>query len=210
MSHEIGYHDNVVLGSNKPAWHGLGRVFPGLLSPLRVFAEGVGALEIEVPVFADSMTVPNAKGLIAITATGQRCPLSVVSGSYGVLQDSEFFCILETVYDGRAVVETGGTLRNGRRIWLLVRRDSWDVTAGDTIESFDLWVNRHDGSGCFELHSTNVRVVSANTWRLAIGAGKSRVFGVRHTSNVLATAKEAALAVRSRRRTSARKFDLSR
>lgn len=200
MSHEIENLDTVILGSNLPAWHGLGRLFPGRLSPLRAYAEGVGARDIiEVSVFADGLLVPNTKGLIAITATGQRTPLSVVSDSYGVLKDAEFFRILEQVYESRAVVETAGTLRNGRRIWVLVKRDTWEVTSGDSVQSYDLWVNRHDGSGCFELHSTNVRVVCANTWRMAIGAGKNRVFGVRHTSSVVTSAQQAALAVRQAR-----------
>lgn len=200
MSHEIYSLDTVVLGSNTPAWHGLGKVFPGLFSPLRAYAEGVGAREIiEVPVSGEGLTFPNAKGLIAITSSGDRSPLAVVGDSYGVLRDADFFRILEQVYGGRAVVETAGTLRNGRRIWVLVKRDTWEVVAGDSIDSFDLWVNRHDGSGCFELHSTNVRVVCANTWRMAIGSGKNRVFGVRHTSNVLTSAKHAAMAVRTAR-----------
>lgn len=200
MSHQIQNLDTIVLGSQRPAWHGLGKVFPGLLSPLRVFAEGVGAREIlERPVIADGMTMPNAKALIAITSSGERTPLSIVSDTYGVLKDSVFFEILERVYEGRAVVETAGTLRNGRRVWALVERGSWNVTDGDRIDSYDLWVNRHDGSGCFELHSTNVRVVCANTWRAAIGAGKNRVFGVRHTTNVVTTASGAAVAVKKAR-----------
>lgn len=193
MAHEIESNDSVVLGSNLPAWHGLGQVFPGLLSPLRVHAEGVGARDIiEVPVYADGLVVEGKKGLIAIHSNGNRTALDVAASTYGVLKDQTFFEILDQVYSGRAVVETAGTLRNGRRIWVLVRRESFEVTAGDKIESFDLWVNRHDGSGCFELHSTNVRVVCANTWRQALGSGKNRVFGVRHTTNVVFAAKTAA------------------
>ena len=80
MSHGIGHLDQIVLGSNTPAWHSIGRVFPGLLSPLRVYAEGVGARDIiERPVAADGMTMPGAKALIAITTSGERAPLSVVS-----------------------------------------------------------------------------------------------------------------------------------
>ena len=79
MSHEIETHDSMVLGSNKPAWHGLGTVFAGLLSPLRVFAEGVGHRQIlEVPVTLDGLTLDGQKGLVVVTAKGNRVPLSVV------------------------------------------------------------------------------------------------------------------------------------
>ena len=185
MSHEIHENDTVVLGSNKPAWHGLGTVFAGLLSPLRAYIEGVGAREMfESPVLFNGQPVDGYKIISGRYANGAHSALSVVGDSYGLLKDSRFFEILEKVYGGRAVVETAGTPRNGKRIWVLVKRDSWCVSGKDRINTFDLWVNRHDGSGCFELHRTNVRVVCQNTWNLAIGSGRQRVFGVRHTVNV--------------------------
>jgi phage/plasmid-like protein (TIGR03299 family) len=184
MSHEIEINDTVVFGSNKPAWHGLGTVFPGLLSPLRVFAEGVGHRDIlEVPVHLNGLVLPNQKGLVGITAKGVQVPLSVVGEGYGVLKSETMYRILDGVYQGRGVVDAAGTLRNGSREWVLVKREAWAAKAGDTVLTYDLWLNRHDGSGCFELHRTNVRVVCANTWKLAVSGG-NRVFGVRHTRNV--------------------------
>lgn len=184
MSHEIGQHDSMVLGSNKPAWHGLGTVFPGNLSPLRVYAEGVGHRDIlEVPVMLNNLELPNQKGLVGITSSGVQVPLSVVGSNYGVLKSETMYRILELVYGGQAVVETAGTLRNGQREFVLVKRQAWCAKKGDSIMTYDLWLNRHDGSGCFELHRTNVRVVCANTWKLAVSGG-NRVFGVRHTRNI--------------------------
>jgi phage/plasmid-like protein (TIGR03299 family) len=184
MSHEIEINDTVVFGSNKPAWHGLGTVFPGLLSPLRVFAEGVGHRDIlEVPVMLNGLVLPNQKGLVGITAKGVQVPLSVVGEGYGVLKSETMYRILDGVYQGQGVVDAAGTLRNGSREWVLVKREAWAAKAGDTVLTYDLWLNRHDGSGCFELHRTNVRVVCANTWKLAVSGG-NRVFGVRHTRNV--------------------------
>jgi phage/plasmid-like protein (TIGR03299 family) len=159
-------------------------VFPGLLSPLRVFAEGVGHRDIlEVPVHLNGLVLPNQKGLVGITAKGVQVPLSVVGEGYGVLKSETMYRILDGVYQGRGVVDAAGTLRNGSREWVLVKREAWAAKAGDTVLTYDLWLNRHDGSGCFELHRTNVRVVCANTWKLAVSGG-NRVFGVRHTRNV--------------------------
>ncbi len=194
MSHEIEINDTVLFGSNKPAWHGLGTVFPGLLSPLRVFAEGVGHRDIlEVPVLLNGLTLPNQKGLVGLTSKGVQVPLAVVGEGYGVLKSETMYRILDEVYKGQAVVDAAGTLRNGQREWVLVKREAWSAKAGDSVLTFDLWLNRHDGSGCFELHRTNVRVVCANTWKLAV-AGGNRVFGVRHTRNV-AQGVQAALEV---------------
>jgi phage/plasmid-like protein (TIGR03299 family) len=184
MSSEIYNHDVMALGSNKPAWHKMGTVFPGRLSPLRVFVEGIGHRDIlEVPVMLDGLALPGQKGLVALTAKGGKVALSVVGEGYGVLKSETMYRILEGVYGGEAVVETAGTLRNGQREWVLVARESWSVVNGDKVLTYDLWVNRHDGSGCFELHRTNVRVVCANTLKLAVSGG-NRVFGVKHTKNI--------------------------
>lgn len=184
MSHEIEKNDTVVFGSNTPAWHGLGTVFAGLLSPLRVFAEGVGHRDIlEVPVNLNGLILPGHKGLVGITSKNVQIPLAVVGDGYGVLKSESMYKILDGVYNGQAVVDAAGTLRNGSREWCLVKREAWSVKKGDTILTYDLWLNRHDGSGCFELHRTNVRVVCANTWKMAVSAG-NRVFGVRHTKNI--------------------------
>lgn len=184
MSHEIESNDTVVFGSNKPAWHGLGKVFPGLLSPMRVYAEGVGHRDIlEVPVVMDGLILPGQKGLVGVASNGVKVPLAVVGEGYGVLKSSTMYTILDRVYRGQGVVDAAGTLRNGQREWVLVKREAWSAQKGDSVLTYDLWLNRHDGSGCFELHRTNVRVVCANTWKLAVSGG-NRVFGVRHTRNV--------------------------
>jgi len=191
MSHEIHENDIVQLGSNKVAWHGLGRVWQGLLSPLRCFIEGTGARSMEqTNVYtAHGVKIEGYKAIVGNYAKGSTA-LSVVGEGYGLIDDERFFTILDKVYGGKACVETAGTLRNGRRIWSLVKRDTWCV-AKDAINSYDLWVNRHDGSGCFELHRTNVRVVCQNTWNSAIGNNRNRVFGVRHTVNVDANVGQA-------------------
>lgn len=196
MAHEIittgASADTVVLGSNTVAWHGLGKLFAGLLSPLRAFAEGVGARDIiEENVVVNGATFASHKALFGVNEAGQRYPLSIVGRRYGVLKDLSFFQILENVYGGNAVVETAGTLRGGRRVWALAKHDSFEVGLGDQIETYDLWLNTHDGSSCFELHRTNVRVVCANTWAQAVGGGKARVLGVPHRTNVEANAKAA-------------------
>lgn len=185
MSHGIEQNDVTIFGKNTPAWHGLGKVFAGLLSPLRAYAEGVGLADVEqLPCIVNGLRYADQKALVGVTQTGERIPLSIVGADYGVLKDGKVFELLEKVYGGRAVVETAGTLRNCKRLWVLVRRDAaWSV-GNDLVQTYDLWVNRHDGSGCFELYRTNVRVVCQNTWNMAVGNKRARVFGVRHTVNV--------------------------
>jgi phage/plasmid-like protein (TIGR03299 family) len=195
MSAEIEVNDVVQLGSNTQAWWGFqtGHLWQGLLSPLRCWVEGTGAREMfEVPLVGpDGEPFEGYKGIVGTYSNGNRTGLSVVGENYGLMTDQKFFEILEQVYNGRAVVETAGTLRNGRRVWCLVKRDQWSVTTGDKVMTYDLWVNRHDGSGCWELHRTNVRVVCSNTWQMAIGNGRNRVIGIAHRANILDHVKSA-------------------
>jgi len=185
MAHEIESNDQIILGSNTVAWHGLGKVFAGLLSPMRCFAEGVGARNMEqLPVYtADGLRIDGYKTIVGNYSNGARTGLSIVGDDYGLVSDEDTFKTLEGVYGSSACIETAGTLNNGRRIWVLANGTKWKV-GSDVIKSYDLWINRHDGSGCFELHRTNTRVVCANTWKTAIGANRDRVFGVRHTTHV--------------------------
>lgn len=201
MSADIDTNDVVQLGSNQPAWWGFqeGHFWAGLLSNLRCWVEGTGAREMfEVPLVGpDGEEFNGYKGIVGTYSNGSRTGLSVVGKNYGLLKDEAFFQILDSVYDGRAVVETAGTLRNGRRVWSLVKRDDWQVAAGDNIKTYDFWVNRHDGSGCFELHRTNVRVVCQNTWNMAIGSGQNRVIGIAHRSNVIDNVKAALATIKT-------------
>lgn len=201
MSAEIESNDVVQLGNGKKAWWGFqeGHLWEGYLSPLRCWIEGTGAREmLEVPLVGpDGESFDGYKGIVGKYSNGAITGLSVVGKGYGLLRDEEFFKILEEVYSGAAVVETAGTLRNGRRVWALVKKDKWEATAGDSIESYDLWVNRHDGSGCFELHRTNVRVVCANTWNAAIGNGRNRIIGVAHRSGIVENVRMACAVLES-------------
>src|SRR5699024_236789 len=94
--------------------------------------------------------------------------------------------------DGSAadvMVESGGSLKGGRLVWLLLRLKDPLVIEGDprgaTMAYYALQ-NSHDVSGAFRGQATSTRIVCANTSQMADMDARARgtecVF--RHTRNV--------------------------
>jgi phage/plasmid-like protein (TIGR03299 family) len=99
--------------------------------------------------------------------------LAVVGNSYVPLQNADAFGVLEPLLDkGVAHLETGGTLRDGKDAWMLVRFDIDDpvvreVFAAEVIP-FGLITNNHSGEARALVMQTPVRVVCANTLGAAL------------------------------------------
>jgi phage/plasmid-like protein (TIGR03299 family) len=79
--------------------------------------------------------------------------------------------------------ESAGALRGGRIVWILARLPSVDTIAeGDDSLRYVLFSTSHDGSASIHAIPTSVRVVCANTLRVATLGD----VGFRHTGNVQA------------------------
>jgi phage/plasmid-like protein (TIGR03299 family) len=124
--------------------------------------------------------------------------LGVVGSRYQPLQNRDAFRVLEPLIDkGVAVLETAGSLRGGRDVWMLVRFVVDDpvvreVFAGEVVP-FGLLSNNHAGERRVILQETPIRVVCANTLGAAHRtATDGRVFRVAHTVNVEARTVDAA------------------
>lgn len=104
----------------------------------------------------------------AVVRLDRGTVLAVVGEDYRPLQNRDAFQILEPLLDaGVAQLETGGTLREGRDAWMMVRFNIADPVvqeafAGEVIP-FGLIANNHSGERRALLMETPVRVVCANT-----------------------------------------------
>jgi phage/plasmid-like protein (TIGR03299 family) len=145
-----------------------------------------------VPAFIYS----RAANACATVRTDREAVLGVVSERYQPLQNRDAFGVLEPLLDaGLASLETGGSLRGGRDVWMLVRFrvDSPAVQEvfADEVVPFGLISNNHAGQRRVVVQESPIRVCCANTLSLAL-EGRSRALGVRHTSSVEARTIEAA------------------
>ena len=187
-------------------WHREGTVLqeaPSLDEALRL-----GGLDFEVevrPLYTRALPFPGLPEVgeyrqvengCATVRTDREQVLGIVSARYQPLQNRDALGVLEPLLDsGLASLETGGSLRGGRDVWMLVRFnvDSpvvQEVFAEEVIP-FGLISNNHSGVRKVVVQETPIRVVCANTLSLAL-KGRSRALGVRHTASVEAKTVEAA------------------
>lgn len=148
------------------------------------------------PELPDVFTYERAADAFATVRTDREEVLGVVSGRYQPLQNRDAFGVLEPLLDaGLATLETGGSLRGGRDVWILVRFniDSPAVREvfAEEVIPFGMISNNHAGKRKVVLQETPIRVVCANTLGSAL-RDRRRAVGVGHTASVEARTIEAA------------------
>lgn len=209
MSHELDQHADgtaAMFSVRQTPWHREGTLLtqaPSLDDALRD-----GGLDFEVhvrPLFTRMEQYPDVPNIFGYRQAGNACAtvrtdrddvLGIVSDRYQPLQNRDAFGVLEPLLDADlAAIETGGSLRGGRDVWMLVRFaiDSpivREVFAAEIIP-FCLVSNNHSGQRKVVVKETPIRVVCANTLGLAL-RGRDRALGVRHTASVEAKTVEAA------------------
>ncbi|MFI6396187.1 DUF932 domain-containing protein [Nonomuraea sp. NPDC050540] len=208
MAHEIEIFANGSAGfaaAGKPGWHGLGYTAPGPMTAEELLANaqlaGWNVRKVLVGQVIDPVTgepvVTDEDFLTVRTNPVTRKPerLGRVGREYQPLQNEQVCDFLQTLVDeSGAVFDTGGSLNNGRRVFITMRLPEPLMVGGfDQIDLYLAAFNRHDGWGSFVTVATPVRVVCANTERAALANHTSR-YTVRHTGNLagrIAEAREA-------------------
>ena len=165
----------------KPAWHGLGTV----LDHAPTSAEAIKAAQLDWRVSLEEIRTASGKIVpdhYATVRSDTGAVLGCVGDKYSVVQNREAFDFLDSLFeDGLIKYESAGALRGGSRIWLLARMPSVDeIAPGDNSNRYVLFSTSHDGSASLHAIPTSVRVVCANTLRVAIASD----VGFRHSGNV--------------------------
>lgn len=207
MAHGITDRDGLFV-TREPAWHGLGVVLPeyGTREELQPLVHGwepvTTPLYTEEPTFAlanpehpdwtPDSTFEEVPGFRAVQRSDSGATLGVVSDTYELVSNDEMWDIAEAIEGearGEVMFETGGSLKGGAKVWLLIRlRDPLTVRGDEetgTIAYYALQ-NAHDGSGSFRGQATMTRIVCDNTAQMADLDSQQRgtSFTFRHTRNV--------------------------
>lgn len=193
MAHEITATDNVVL-AQRPAWHGLGTVVEN--APTAAAAIQLAGLDWAVDAWPMSATDGESRVAVGTHVLNVRsdtgAPLGVVGEGYVPLQNTELAGFAEQLMGVGVKVESAGSIRGGKRVWMLCRTEEvaeFGRNGDDRVVPYILLANGHDGALAFTVQPTTVRVVCSNTFHLAIGRSRSeasagRALRVRHTSGM--------------------------
>lgn len=214
MAHEITDRDGLFT-VRTPAWHRLGHVLPDhptreeaqrIAHPWEPVTEPIYTAEPRIvregtaEIGTEYVKVP---GHVAVKRSDTGDTIGVVSDTYEPINNSEMYEIAEAIEGearGSVQYETGGSLKGGRKVWLLVRLRDPLIIGGDestaTIPYYALQ-NSHDGSGSFRGQATMTRIVCDNTSQVADLDARARgtEFVFRHTSKVQARIDDARMAL---------------
>jgi len=226
MAHDIsevvvdGVNVVEAMYANKPAWHGLGRIFdadgseaPDSMTALRLAhldwtvrkvraCYDVRELSMEAgadpfPCWEDgeARTVRSAPDRFLTVRTDTGDVLGSVGNDYSIVQNREAFSFLDGLLeDGQLRYESAFALAGGRRVCLLARMPGIEKVAdGDVMLSYLLLRTAHDGTSSLVLTPTKIRVVCANTEAYAIGQARSAgtMISLRHSGDMSAKLRQA-------------------
>ncbi len=179
-------------------WHGLGRRLPANVTGEEMvrFAD-LGWNVVERPVYADGVASPIA-GFKALVRDDREKVLSVVTRTYGVVQNSEALTLLDAaVGEGNAVYHVAGALDDGRTVFLLAEVNTpghvWTL-AGEEHKPYLLLYTSHDGSKAVTLKFCATRVVCMNTLSVALGEQGAKL-SIKHTRTASERVQQAATVV---------------
>lgn len=203
MAHEI----DTTTGSaafayvGNAAWHGLGQqLVPGASRETWLRAAGMDWDILSADVLystAGSLSPATFDGRKVLYRSDTMAPLSVVSDGYRLVQPAQILdFFLESAHLAGWELETAGVLREGRQFWALAKTGVGGKVNGDASVT-DLYVmlaTSADGSLATIGQGTAVRVVCANTMRMALKGSKGAV-KVRHNTDFDARKMAAALGV---------------
>jgi len=192
MAHMVENMFYVKMDERDVPWHGLGTpVSSAPVSSEAIKLAGLDWKVLQEPVYTkDGIKVPNA--IVNVRET-DRSILGVVTSRYKVLQNEDAFSVTDYIvknsFNTKAVYDTAGSLKGGRRIWLSVKLESRKIL-GDDVIPYLMFTNSHDGKGSVKVAITPIRVVCNNTLIASLNGAK-RVWSIKHMGDVKGKMEEA-------------------
>jgi phage/plasmid-like protein (TIGR03299 family) len=175
-------------------WHGLGKTIPEekkLSIDEAIVAAGLDWVVDRRPMFTEYNKGLKLKvevsGCYAMCRNTDDSVLGVVGQDYTPLQNTEAFKWFQPFLDAKeATIETAGSLKTGRKVWVLVkiRKGELSVHNKDEVNHYMLLSNSHDGTTAVRVGFTPIRVVCNNTLCLAHESKASKLLRVKHTSRL--------------------------
>ena len=170
-------------------WHGLGtRVEGTLTSREALIAAGLNWNVEQKEIYTeDNHAIP---GYFANVRHTDGQILGVVTNRYKIVQNHEAFAFTDELVGKGVRYETAGSLREGRKTWILARLPKPYRLSEDKVMPYLVFSNSHDGSGAIKVAMTPVRVVCNNTLNLALQRA-DRIWSANHTGDMTSKLEDA-------------------
>jgi phage/plasmid-like protein (TIGR03299 family) len=167
-------------------WHGLGTQLN--VAPAST-EEAIRLAGLDWNIELQQLATPDGRLVErnAVVRTSDNSILGTVGMGWEPVQNVKAFSPFEPFLQaGLATIETAGSLKGGRRVWMLAkinRPDSVIVPqADDRVAKYLLAAVGHDGTLAFRLGYTPTRVVCMNTLSVAVNEGESTHIRIPHLS----------------------------
>ncbi|GAA0490908.1 hypothetical protein Ade02nite_23330 [Paractinoplanes deccanensis] len=210
MAHELETLANgqtAFASARLSAWHRLGQITEGCMTAEEAMTEAwLGGWNVRKIALSGTEVTENGitridspdKWMTVRTNPQTRTTeyLGIVGDDYTCVQNEEVAEVLNLLVDqSGAHFETGGSMRGGRSVFVTMKLPEAMKVAG--IDDIDLYLaatTSHDGTASLRVDATPVRIVCANTQRMAYKRSKGS-YTFRHTSNVKTKISEAREAI---------------
>jgi phage/plasmid-like protein (TIGR03299 family) len=170
MSHEV----ETMAWANTVPWHGLGVKVADNLSAQQMLKAARLDWEVNrVPLFTEAkIEVPGFAGL---QRSDNHKILDIVGSQYRPVQNKDAFTFFkEFVEEGKAKMETAGSLKEGRMVWGLANLgNEFTLPGKDKVKGYLLVASPHEQGKSLQIKFTAVRVVCNNTLTQALSGAKT-------------------------------------
>lgn len=183
MAHEIdqttGSAGVAYVGENGTPWHGLGNpVRKGATIEEIEEAAVLGWKVLTRPVqfeYEGQMVVDATHNIMFRSDT--RAVLDVTGPGYKPHQNRDVLEFFREYLDlGQMYIDTAGSLRGGKYIWVLGKMDAGFMLPGkDRVEGYVTLMNPHQYGKGMIAKFTSVRIVCMNTYQMALGSGSGGI-----------------------------------
>ena len=186
MAHEITQHDQMISARNITPWHGIGEIVGdfGIDDLHRIMDWEVQKL----PLITTQDDATDVFATVRMPRLPQENNIVLGAGlskSYKILQNHELIKIVEPFVQKGCALETAGTLKQGCRVWILLRLSKdIRVQGDDLIKSYIMVSNDHTGCQAARIGLVGIRVVCNNTLTIAEGASSSQLIRICHQGDI--------------------------
>ena len=172
MSHEV----ETMAFANEVPWHGLGNPVSNEMTPAEMMAAAGCDWEVALtqnhypPTHAHHPSEPIDNSHFIERLSDGAILGEYVAGDYKPVQNYELFDFFDSfIQDGSMYLHTAGSLFGGRKVWCMATtKEGFTLGKDDEVVNNLLFTISHTGKNSNSALNTPVRVVCANTMRLAM------------------------------------------